>query len=242
MQKYYIYYHIDPRDGQIRYIGKGKNRRAWALSNRHAHHKNWINELKQLDLKPIVQIVEYFEDEALAFEKEREMIKSERERGIDLCNVTDGGEGCVGLKGSLNSMYGKKRPDFVKWMKENNPTRLKNNKYNVRKIKCIETNIEYNSVQEASEILNINLDSIRKVLSNKYNNIKGLSFIYLDGKGPRIKSDTILKQKSIRCIESNIIYKSVTIAAKELKLEISGIYKHLRGKRSHVSNYTFKWV
>jgi len=97
--KFYIYYHTDPRTNEVRYIGKGKGRRAWVIGNRrYAHHKNWLNELKGLGLKPVVQIVEYFENEQDAFDKERDLIKSEREKGTKLCNVTDGGDGCSGMK------------------------------------------------------------------------------------------------------------------------------------------------
>jgi hypothetical protein len=54
---FYVYAHLDPLTNEVRYIGKGKDRRAWSFSHRKGHQKNWINYLKNLGLKPIVQII-----------------------------------------------------------------------------------------------------------------------------------------------------------------------------------------
>jgi hypothetical protein len=243
MQKYYVYYHIDPRNNQIRYIGKGKGRRAYLLSGRFGYHKNWLNELKQLGLKPIIQIVEYFDIEQEAFDKERDLIKSEKEINDKLCNLTNGGEGCAGMKweeiytsnyikkkkkecknicnknslnqkgktleelygkekadelkkqrshvGKNNPMYGKKRPDLIRFnkkrkgisgLKHSIATKEKISKSNKGKNgkKLLDTNtgVIYNSIIEAAIILNINKYTLLNGIWRKSS--KYLNFIILN--------------------------------------------------------------
>ena len=48
--KYYIYYHIDPRDGMPKYVGKGSGKRAWEFgkAKRNTKHFNWISCLLKI--------------------------------------------------------------------------------------------------------------------------------------------------------------------------------------------------
>ena len=116
---FYIYYHIDPRNNEIRYIGKGSGRRAWAFHRGRGHHRNWINKLKSLGMKPLVKIVEYLECEIEAYAKEKLLIKIEKEKGTSLCNISEGGNCGPRLSGKNNAMYGKSRPDLAKRNKKN---------------------------------------------------------------------------------------------------------------------------
>lgn len=104
---FYVYAHLDPSSNEVRYIGKGKDRRAWSFSHRKGHHGNWINKLKKLGLKPIVQILFKNLSEEDAFKKEKELIKSY----TNLTNLTDGGEGVSGYSPS---------EEFKEWIKEYN--------------------------------------------------------------------------------------------------------------------------
>jgi hypothetical protein len=98
MNIFYVYLHIDPRSNQVRYVGKGKENRAFTLTHRSARHKNWINKLKSLGLIPIIQIIENNLSEEEAFSKEKYLIAEYRSRNVDLTNLTDGGEGISGYK------------------------------------------------------------------------------------------------------------------------------------------------
>jgi hypothetical protein len=59
-----IYILIDPRTNMVRYVGKANNvtQRYRAHLNRarkhQIHKKNWIEQLKRLGLKPIIEIVD----------------------------------------------------------------------------------------------------------------------------------------------------------------------------------------
>lgn len=101
---FYVYAHIDPLSNKVRYIGKGKDRRAWSLSHRKGYHKNWLAKLNKLGLKPIIEILADNLTEEQAFEKEKELIKSYD----DLTNLTSGGEGVSGFKPS---------EEFRQWIK-----------------------------------------------------------------------------------------------------------------------------
>ena len=100
MNNYYVYIHIDPRTNEIRYVGKGKGKRAYSLSDskRTGHHRNWLKQLKLLDLEPIIKIIEQNLEEKQAFIIEKFWIAEYRKNGVSLTNLTDGGEGASGYK------------------------------------------------------------------------------------------------------------------------------------------------
>ena len=147
---FYIYYHIDPRNNEIRYIGKGSGRRAWAFHRGRGHHRNWINKLKSLGMKPLVKIVEYLECEIEAYAKEKLLIKIEKEKGTSLCNISEGGNCGPRLSGKNNAMYGKSRPDLAKRNKKNKGKSLeeiygkeKANKIKISLSKSLEEKLGY---------------------------------------------------------------------------------------------------
>lgn len=62
--RYYVYQHVDPRNGEVRYIGKGSMGRAWACGRstsepkktrkgmRSTAHYNWMMELTEIGFIP----------------------------------------------------------------------------------------------------------------------------------------------------------------------------------------------
>lgn len=132
---FYIYQHIDPRTNLIRYIGKGRGKRAWDLRDRNAYHKNWLKQLKSEGLEPIVELIETDKTEEQAFELERLWIAACRSSFQPLTNLTDGGEGASGcvksqetrrkqseaMRGEKHPMFGRtgdKNPRFGKTLSE----------------------------------------------------------------------------------------------------------------------------
>lgn len=99
----YIYVLIDPRTEEIRYVGKTVNPYKRFYKHYSEHETNyksrWIEQLRKLDLKPRMEIIE-----AVATEnwQEREIywIAELRAQGCRLTNVTTGGEGCNGYVAS----------------------------------------------------------------------------------------------------------------------------------------------
>jgi len=91
MKTHYTYAHAKP-DGTIFYIGKGIGRRAYS-KNRNNYWKNIVAKYGYE-----VQILAHWDTEAEALDHEVLLIACMKDMGIELCNLTDGGEGATGYK------------------------------------------------------------------------------------------------------------------------------------------------
>lgn len=100
---FYVYTYKDPRPSknlQVVYVGKGTGRRAWDHWEKRTAKNPGLGHLlallRQLNLKPVIEIVKEFEDEAEAFAEEMRLIALYGRRDLrtgTLFNLTDGGEG-----------------------------------------------------------------------------------------------------------------------------------------------------
>jgi hypothetical protein len=108
---YYVYIHYRKDNLQPFYVGKGKCNRAFGKGSNRS--KYWNNIVKKHGV--FVQIMERNLTEAEAFQREKFYIHVLGKN--NLCNITDGGEGCSGMipwnkgvsfnVGENNPMYGK---------------------------------------------------------------------------------------------------------------------------------------
>lgn len=101
--KFYVYALTDPRDGEPFYIGKGQKRRAWqheidAAKGERGPRFDRIRDLASEGLKPTIEILRRFEDEADAYAHEAELIRRGRRK---LLNVAHGGIGPLSGPGSF---------------------------------------------------------------------------------------------------------------------------------------------
>lgn len=91
--QFYTYLHCKP-DGTIFYVGKGVDRRSHSKKDRSKYHRNIVSkygwENIQVHVFPCVS-------EAQALADEIQQIAQLRREGHELCNITDGGEGCSGM-------------------------------------------------------------------------------------------------------------------------------------------------
>lgn len=91
----YIYLLKHPETMEVRYVGLTRfpvKRLHNEINYPHTKHlQNWVNSLKNLSLKPVMEIVEDAE-EGLACEAEQRWISEMRARGSRLINFTNGGE------------------------------------------------------------------------------------------------------------------------------------------------------
>lgn len=88
---YYVYAHRKASNNEIFYIGKGKCRRYKSKSSRN---DRWHKTVNKHGLICEILISNLTEEES--FLKEIEMIKKLKSEGVDLCNMSDGGEGNSG--------------------------------------------------------------------------------------------------------------------------------------------------
>jgi len=101
MQWIYIYGLIDPESGELRYIGKSIDPKS-RLANHmrevsNCHRSHWIQSLKAKGMKPDIVIIESIRVMWPRQVEEKYWIKYFRDRGFNLVNNTDGGDGVPGL-------------------------------------------------------------------------------------------------------------------------------------------------
>lgn len=95
---FYVYEHVRPDTGLPFYVGKGHGRRAFDLKDRGRSQRAVATKLTRLGLTVEVRIIFNRLDEDMAFTLEKSHIAYLRRRGIDLVNLTDGGDGASGYQ------------------------------------------------------------------------------------------------------------------------------------------------
>lgn len=115
---YYTYGHYKADSKELFYIGKGKGRRAYDKDSRSDYWRNIVTKYGYT-----VEIFSEWESEQDAFIHEKFLIECFQDLA-DLCNLTDGGDGCSGyvwtdeqkakLKLRTHSNLGKITPDHVR--------------------------------------------------------------------------------------------------------------------------------
>lgn len=93
MENFYVYIHTKTTDGSVFYVGRGKDRRFSSKRNRNNHWKNIV--AKHGFFSEIIESNLTFEE---SNKREIFWIKSLREDGFILANITDGGGGVTGRK------------------------------------------------------------------------------------------------------------------------------------------------
>jgi hypothetical protein len=100
-----VYGLIDPRNGELRYVGKTARRpsrrlaeHAWASSLGDTHRCRWVRQVLSAGCKPEMVTIETHESANSLNDAEVFYISYFRYLGCDLTNATDGGEGSLGHK------------------------------------------------------------------------------------------------------------------------------------------------
>lgn len=94
MSKFIIYGLIDPRTGQIRYIGKSSSGLSRPSEGHyHGRCKNWISNLKEAGLRYQIKVMEDVGSKDMLNAAERNWIAHGRSEGWPLTNLTNGGDG-----------------------------------------------------------------------------------------------------------------------------------------------------
>jgi len=91
---FYVYEHIRLDTNQVFYVGKGKHDRYKCKTRRN---KYWHRVVAKAGGFKAVKLIENL-DEELSLLAEQERINQLKRLGVKLCNITEGGEGCTGLK------------------------------------------------------------------------------------------------------------------------------------------------
>ena len=95
---FYVYEHWRPDRDECFYVGKGRGKRANAMYGRNRYHKFIQDKLSKMGLCVEVRIYKGQLTEEESFKIEVERIAFWKSYGIDLVNLTDGGEGQFGRR------------------------------------------------------------------------------------------------------------------------------------------------
>lgn len=199
----YIYGLKDPRDYQIKYIGKASdiNKRYKQhienYTNKKSLKSSWVLSLLRSGLLPILEIVEIC-DESKWQEREQYWIKYYKELGFDLKNMTNGGDGNTGLKmtdaskekirfANLGKKSSKEKiAKISNWAKGND--KIKNNLILgskksqipiIQKSKDGEIINQWNSLQQAADELGIERSNISHCLRGRIKTSGGYIWEYV---------------------------------------------------------------
>ena len=159
-----IYVLIDPITNMVRYVGKANNvtQRYRAHLNKardhQTHKRNWVNSLKKLGLKPIIEVIDVVSIDEWVF-WETYWISQMKTWGFELVNNTLGGDGSTfGNSGSFKKGQGGKK--------------VVGYNSNFEKI------YEFDSMRQAENFLKTR--SMWGVLIGKRKTCKGLAWFYFD--------------------------------------------------------------
>jgi len=245
-----IYGLIDPITQELKYIGQTIKSPEVRLEGhlrdaRYAKYgtKNirWIKSLQEKGINPVLVVLESNLDINQLNELEIFYIAYFKFIGCTLNNMTPGGLGHLNHAPSLETR--KKLSDSHK------------------KKKCIdlETGKIYPSMMSVHREFNFHQGHLSYCLAGKTASIHGKYFSYLPKNVEDLskwKADELLKRQSItlkannksylhkkiQCIETGEIFDSLKGASKKLKVKSSSICMVLKGSRSRVGGFTFKYV
>ena len=184
--KYYVYKHTFENNSI--YIGKGTNNRAYRFDKSRSGSRRWMNAYNKYG-KPSVDILCYGLSETDSLEFEEFVISEYRDSGYDLCNLTDGGEGVSGYRHTDNtkkllrnialSLSDEQKDQSRKTqfksghvvpsniIEKRTRTRMEK-KSNMKKVRCINTNVVFDSLKCAAKWCGIKHNGIS-------HNIKGIN-------------------------------------------------------------------
>jgi len=110
-----------------------------------------------------------------------------------------------------------------------------------KKVRCVETNTIYKSIEHATKDTGARSDSISAVCRGIYAKAGGFHWEYVDEPVKKYEHKPERVRK-VYCITNDTTYDSIRKAAKELGLHAISITNVCKGKLSHTGNYTFKYL
>ena len=211
---FYTYAHYRADDKRIFYIGKGKAKRYVNSKNRNPH---WNHVVAKHGFTS--EILARWDTEQEAFDHEKFLIGTFRSMGVDLVNMTDGGEGSSGSKPTPGQIA--KMLESRKWYRH--PPEIIARLVEIRKTKVFtpETRAKMSASLKGKKVS----PEQRKKLSIA-----------------RTGTSNPSRWKKVFCETNGVLYESITSAAKTLNIDKSSISAVCRKEHSHTKGYVFKYV
>lgn len=264
MMSFYIYRHIRPDKNEVFYIGKGNNISSLNYSRKDWRHKRnnlWQKIVNKNNGVFISEIIFECETEEEVNRKEAEFILIYGRINIKtgtLANLTDGGDGCVGMKHSKetlaklsisaknrktpNPFLGKKHSENTKKLL----SKMRSDKPNKPKDKFINVNtgeVLYGIVAAAKSI-NLNKTSLSRAIRNNYERNTTSIVRYKDFVSNKFQANKRRKRIKNRCkpvidTVTNEVFESVKDASLKYGLDVYTLRRRLNGIFNNNTNLEY---
>lgn len=237
--KFYVYRWFNTDNGKTFYIGKGCRRRYKEVNRRNKLFLDYYNANSCN-----VEIIDYFDNEQKAFEKEKELILYYKSIGECFCNLDDGGKGGVNfvwnedMKNYMSKYNPMKDEKQRERMSKNNPMKDKNTSKKVgssqRKIIIYKDKEQY--AEDIAKENNVHIFTVYRWAKRGYDT-KGEYCYY--------KNETIPKEMKITSSKpiyiDDIYFKSLEEAIKYLNVKdkspLSRALKNNKKYKGHIVKY-----
>lgn len=217
---YYVYALVNPIDNMIFYIGKGSGKRAYhhlkpCCSSKNKHKLYKIKKIRESGKEPIVLFLHEHLNEKIAFEMEIAEIKRLRNSGVQLTNMTSGGD-CGPIR------FGKRTESEKQVVSEKTKEAMWKPEIRDRHLKAIrsESNVKRLSENQIFNLKN-NKDWYDKFTKSNYNE----------------------KYRTVKIIrDDGIIFNSAEEVANFYRTRLNVIIRHLDGKRKTYKKHKFTYL
>jgi len=144
-KQFYVYVHMKATDDSVFYVGKGSKYRYTTKQGRNEYWHRIVN--KHGFVAEIVKDGLSFE-EANAYEIQ--LIKELRDQGCQLCNMTDGGEGCLGAKKTPEQKAAISQKNKGRKWSEESKAKMKGNRNSVGRTASLEVKAKISAAKKGS--------------------------------------------------------------------------------------------
>lgn len=220
----YLYRHIRLDKNEPFYIGIGEKEshsRAYEIVKRN---KFWYRITAKTDFEVEIILDNLTWDQAC--QKEKEFIKLYGRRNLGtgmLCNLTNGGEGIVGLVRTKEHIEKLRQANIGKYVSE--ITKDKIRQYNIGRKATIATRLKMSKGKKGKQP-----SEAAMLGSKRYNeNIRK----------PKVHKNAHGSPKMVICLTTGKVYKSVKEAAIEFGIGRTGLNKQLLGSRKNKFNLNY---
>ena len=106
----------------------------------------------------------------------------------------------------------------------------------VAEIRCIDTDTVYSSIAEAADATSVSWEAISRVCHKREEMAGGLRWEFAD------KWHHKGNKRSVRCVDTDMVYPSIIEAAVAMKVNPVGIYKTCKGYQKTAAGYRWEYV
>jgi hypothetical protein len=264
---YKVYTLEDPITNNIRYIGITKQTLAQRITkhlndtklNRNNHRANWLRKLLNNNKKPLIKELDIALSYNELLELETYWILQFKAWGYNLVNTTNGGEGSIGYKHSLETLEKMKKIRLEKPREKKDKvirmTKTQQNAYlsNLYSIKIVQYDINgkllkvWKSCKEAASYYKSQPSAIGHALKNPESSSLKFFWRYSKEINPNFIDVSLKKGNKYPVEVTNhtentiIIYNSLEECQKTMNISYPTLKKYIKNKKLYIQKFTFKY-